>query len=647
MMQKYQIPETRLPFVNAEIAEIDIDGRTHLVSSIYGAGNGGRIYIFDPDTGKSFHRRLPEPIGGAYMLRTGPDGRLYLGCSEGSLIVYDPRADRFETLVSGEMDDITWGGCVTDSLVVWSASPSEACVYDWRKRKLLKTFKPLDSEQPPAACAHNVRECPDGRVILGLNIPQARFILLDPATLEATSHTPEALEGQIYTQWLAFLDAERLAVVIGDELLILRYPSFEFLRRIAPPGDAESGRHLHRRACCLIDGSIFGQFWPDGGLYRVDPDLDGSQWEPVRERFADDKPAKLHALADRYVCALDSGGRYLRYDTQTSEVFDCQLDSTGPMDTHAMCVVPQISRAFGAPFINQRFWELDLQTDKGRDLGRAASGGGQICGMVWDDATASLIMASYTTCSVTAFDPTAPASWPDNPRVLACAGDEQMRPKAFVHDGRFAWMASSAESGHLGGALSRIDPADGEIRVWRNIVPDQTPNSLVADPAAKRIYFATEVYADGDSTPATKRTAQLVAFDTDSLTIARQQAARDGVKVTRLLAMLPSGSVLGLEGKAEFTWHLGTGTLFVWNPADGSIEYLNEITDNLGAPAVGPDGKIYASFGEHICTLALKGSEISFEQIVRTGDWPGQFLQVHDGILYFVVRNEIRTITLE
>ena len=169
----------------------------------------------------------------------------------------------------------------------------------------------------------------------------------------------------------------------------------------------------------------------------------------------------------------------------------------------------------------------------------------------------------------------------------------------------------------------------------------------MANPAARRIYFATEVYADGDSTPATERTAQLVAFDTEKLTIDRQQAVRDGTSIARLLAMLPSGAILGLEGKADFTWNLQTGTLFVWNLPDGSIEYLNEVTERLIDVVVADDGKIYAAFGEHICTLTLDGSHVSFEPLVRTGEAQGQYLQIHDGILYFVVQNEIRAITLE
>jgi hypothetical protein len=135
----------------------------------------------------------------------------------------------------------------------------------------------------------------------------------------------------------------------------------------------------------LIDGEIFSLFWPGGDLYRIDPSDDGSDWQSVRERFVGDAPAMLHALADRYVCALDTGGRYLRYDTQSREVIDFQLESAGPMDSETMCVVPQAGRIFGAPYINQRFWDIDLASGQGSDLGRAAPGGGQICCMAWDD----------------------------------------------------------------------------------------------------------------------------------------------------------------------------------------------------------------------------------------------------------------------
>ncbi|MDY7011732.1 MAG: hypothetical protein SVV80_13425 [Planctomycetota bacterium] len=647
-MRKYQIPDTRLPFINGEIAEIQMDGQPRLVSSVRSADDDGRIYIFDPQTGESIYRRMPDGICGAYMLRTAADGCLYLGCGEGSLVVYDPRADRFEVPVSGEINGITWGGCVTDSLVVWSADMGETCVYNWRKRKLLKVFRPLDTGAPASRYAHNAIECPDGKILVGMNVPQAKLILIDPKTLEATHHTPEALVGKNYTHWLAFQDAGRLAVISDGELFVFRYPSFEIERRVSPLAGIESNGDTIKQTCCMLGGNIYSLIWPGGGLYRIETSAGRWIWEPVKEHLAGDDLAIIYALGDRYICAVTLFGRYLRYDTQTDEVLDCQLDSSGPTNTQTMCVVPQAGRIFGAPFINQRFWSIDLETGSGRDLGRASSGEGQVNCMVWDQATERLIMASYTTCTITAFDPAKPASWPDNPRILAKVGREQMRPKSMVHDGRFIWLTSSAEYGRLGGALSRLDPATGDIRVWRNIVPNQTPNGLLINPAEHKTYFATEVYADGDSKPATERTAQLVSFDTEKLTIDHQQKVRDGTRVVHLLAILPSGKILGLEGKGEFTWHLQTGTLFLWNPSNDSIEYLNEITEKLFNVVVGPDGKIYAFFGKNVCTLTLEGSQVLFEPIEKSIDWIGhKSLQISDGKLYYVIRNEVHTLPLQ
>jgi len=647
-IRKYQIPESRLPFVNTEIAELNIHGNVRLISSIWGAGNGGRIYVINPQTGESFWRRLPEGIPGAYMLRTAEDGRLYLGCGEGSLVVYDPLADSFEVLVTGRLHGITWGGCVTGSYVVWSASPGYACVYDWQKKRLLKTFRPLDSEHPTALYAHAVEACPDGKVLLGVNVPQARLVLLDPATLTARSFTPDALRGRPYIQWISFMDNGRVAIMSEDELLVMNYPSLELERRIDSPDCARGGRYLHGRTCCFIGGTFYSLFKPNNGLWRLDLDVADAHWRSVVDELAGDLPAVVRAVENRYVCAIDISGEFIRYDTQTSRLFRRNLDSTGPATgTHALCIVPELCIAFGAQFINQRFWKIDLDSGRGRDMGQAAPGSGQINGMVWDEAARRLLMASYTSACITAFDPDIPPSWPKNPRVLARANNEQMRPKAFVHDGRFIWMASSAEYGLLGGAISRMDPASGEIKVWRNIVPNQTPISLVLDSSKRRLYLSTEIYADCNSTPATERAARLVAFNMDTQRVDRRQSVSEDAGTLRLLAMLPSGAVLGIEGKAGFTWRLTKGTLFTWNPADGTVVHAGEINGLLGHVTVGPDGKIYAVLDKQIGTLELEGGIVRFHPFLDTPLEQAGLLQIHGGTLYAIVNKEVWAIPLD
>lgn len=634
--------------MNTEITELNVRGNVRLVSSIWGANNGGRLYVINPQTGESFWRRLPEGIPGAYMLRTAGDGRLYLGCGEGSLAVYDPQTDSFDVLVTGQLDGITWGGCVTGSYVVWSASPGHACVYNWQKKRLLKTFRPLDSEHPTALYAHAAEACPDGKALLGVNVPQARLVLLDPDTLTAQSFTPEALRGRLYIQWISFLDNGRVAIMSEDELLIMHYPSLDLERRIDSPGCVRGSRHRHGRNCCLIGETIYGLFKPNNSLWQLDLDVADAHWRPVVNELTGDLPVAVNAAENRYVCVIDVSGEFIRYDTQTGRLFRRNLDSTGPATgTNALCIVPGLRVAFGAQFINQRFWKIDLASGLGRDIGQAAPGSGQINGMVWDEASRRLLMASYTSACITAFDPDAPSNWPKNPRVLARACHEQMRPRALVHDGQFIWMASSAAYGLLGGAVSRLDPASGEIKVWRNIVPNQTPNSLVLDSGKRRLYLSTEIYADGDSVPATDRTARLVAFNMDTQSVDRRQVVSEDAGALRLLAMLPSGVVLGIEGKAGFAWQLTKGTLFAWDPAGGTIIHAGGFNGSLGHVTVGPDGKIYAALDRQIGTLEVEGGQIRFHPFLETPLERADFLQVHGGTLYAIVRKEVWAIPLE
>src|SRR5438552_5455938 len=79
-VKSFQVPDTRLPFINGEIAQVNFQNQPHLVSGIWGNANaGGRIYFWNPLTGTHAMRMMPKPSPGVYMLQTGPDGKLYLG----------------------------------------------------------------------------------------------------------------------------------------------------------------------------------------------------------------------------------------------------------------------------------------------------------------------------------------------------------------------------------------------------------------------------------------------------------------------------------------------------------------------------------------------------------------------------------------
>jgi hypothetical protein len=253
--------------------------------------------------------------------------------------------------------------------------------------------------------------------------------------------------------------------------------------------------------------------------------------------------------------------------------------------------------------------------------------------MLWDDATRRVLMASYTTCTVTAFDPEKPANWPDNPRVLARVLEDQMRPKSFVHDGRYVWMASSAEYGHLGGALSRIDPRDGSARVWRNLVHEQTPNRIVTDATNNRVYVSTEIYADCQSAPATQKTARLVSFDTARLAIDHELAPLDECPELYVLALLEPGRVLVK----------GANKLFAWEPARQAFDLLAESPERLAHIVRAPDGSLYTSAKGGVGRLSVSRGTVRFDALDSS---ESHLLCIEGGFLWYIVGGEVRSIQI-
>ncbi len=627
-IKRYAIPHSRMPFINAEVAKVQFRGDVHLVSSIWGGSSGGRIYFWNPDTGSRGMRELPGGIPGAYMVRTAADGCLYLGCGNGDLIRYDPVADRFEILVTGELTSITWGGCVTDRYAVWEASPGHVGVYDWRESRLVKVFRPIDTEHPTALYGHNVVEAPDGRVLLAIDVPQARLVLLNLETMSAESHTPENIQGVGSTSDAFFWDDWTLAAFVRGELHFMAYPGFELKQRIERPEHGGLGGKA-----CVVDGRLYAYSAADGTLYALDREAE--KWEVAAEGWSEGGPTTLHPWAETAVAGVTLSGIALRYDTRTGRTDRIDLESTGPMAAHALCPVPDRKMIFGAPFINQRFWMIDMETGEGMDCGRAAPGGGQINQIIWEPITQRVLQSSYTTSSVTGFDPGAPLDWPRNPRVLASAQQEgQMRPTGLVHDGRYVWMSTSPEYGHLGGALSRIDPQTGEIRIWRHLVRDQKVNSVLVDSNRRRVYCSTEIYADANSAPPTQTTGQLVAFDMDRLEVIRTQAIDEGEGAARVMAVLPSEEVLAVQRNTLYAWKASEGVLRALGPAPSGCR---EVALDRAT------GSLWTSAGGKIGRIQVFDHEVEFTPLI---EGEGEYLRIVDRTLYYAAGFEVCQVDL-
>jgi hypothetical protein len=633
-LRTYQIPESRLPFVNTEIAKIDLPSGRHLVSSSWGGTTGGRLYFWNPQSQQQMMRPLPGSLPGAYMLKTASDGRLYIGAGNGDLQRYDPAQDSFKTLVTGELRSITWGGCIIGRFVIWSTSPGDAAVYDWQREELVNVFRPLDQELPNALYAHRGVPTPDGKVLLVVNVPQARLVVLDPETQQRHSYTPKSIHGRSYLRDPVFLDEQTVSVFVGgghdpgrQELQMFQYPNWTLLARVPNPPPATGDMDCK---ACRIGDHLYAHARESGILYRLHRHL--LQWTAVAQWS---KPEALVVCPwdEHHLAGLTIGGEAILYNLKRGERQAMWLDSSAPLPVHAMCVVPDRDLLVGAPYINQRFWTLDLTTGEGRDRGLAGPGPGQINQMLWEPQTRQVLMSSYVTSSIVAYDADQPVNWPDNPRVLGSArAYEQMRPMAMVHDGRYVWMATNPQYGLLGGALCRLDPLNGELRVWRHVVVDQGINSLVVDARRRTILLGTQTPGDCDSAAPTQPAGTICLFDLDRLELRQQRPLVAGAQWNRVWAVLPTGQVLASAGN----------DMFLWQPEDDQLQSLGLMPAGLNTLFYTASGELWGVATEGIGRLHV-GERVEFEVYNRG---PAACPVLIDTTLYFARGIEIVAIPL-
>jgi hypothetical protein len=261
-------------------------------------------------------------------------------------------------------------------------------------------------------------------------------------------------------------------------------------------------------------------------------------------------------------------------------------------------------------------------------------GGGQVNQIVWDAGRHRALLSAYTAAAVTEYDPSRPVKWPENPRVVASAAHEhQMRPRALAFDRRHVWMATGASYGLLGGALSRIDPETGEIKVWRNIVPDQTINSIVLDSKRRRVYISSDISADCDSCAPTQTTAQVVSFDMDRLQVLRRQVVREGAWRLGLNCLLHDGRVL-LHEKNRF---------YAWGADAGIVEDLGTLA-SAGGVVSDQHGVLWGSIGGAIGRVDIAAGAIHFTPVIHH---QGGYLQIDDDVLYYALDTTIYATPLD
>lgn len=502
------IPKTREPFINTPLLPLG-DGRFWISSVNRTVGTLGvvvtmegqcRVYNFEPRHSSFYGAAAENP------------NTLWL-CGDLSRVVrLDLRTGNYEEFSTGAPEYLVFQGLVLDPATgkLFGAAAKGAFSFDFRTRKPVKVYPPVGPDRYSRFSLPNS----DGTYSVGMEIPEASLLRWDPVAETLTQQPVKSLRGRL----------------LGLEKLPEREMTW-FARRGEEVWGIAPTSTVH-----VWDGQTVRELavLPDCSEHNL-------------------------ALAGDKLIAVTRYGEFRRYDAQTGAL---EISKRLPTDAvgHVDCLVRiDKDRLLGTPFITQRFWEVNLRTKQGRDCGKAAPGGGEIL-QTWR-LGGKIYMAAYTGGELVEYDPTLPANFPENPRVVADP-PQGMRPVAAANDGRHIFYSCSAPYGTLGSVLTKYDTKTGIATYRVNPLPDQQIQSLWYDKPTNCLIAGTTTQADCESAPAKSDRCFFARINADDLSVIDQIPAQPGTTIARVLGPMGRSRYLctcfGVEGRPVFVLDLKT-----------------------------------------------------------------------------------------
>ncbi len=199
---------------------------------------------------------------------------------------------------------------------------------------------------------------------------------------------------------------------------------------------------------------------------------------------------------NKIVC-VNMYGFFYRIDAKTGAI-ECSVKLDSDSIGHIDCLY-QIddNRLLCTPFITQRFYEINLKTNKSIDLGRASGGRGEILQI--EELNEKIYMASYNKGQLVEYDPLNHAHFPENPRIVVNPLANAMRPVALCKNDKSIFYSCSLEYGHLGSMMIKYTPKTSNSLIVPNTINNQMIRSLIYNQKQNLLIGATSYHADCNS----------------------------------------------------------------------------------------------------------------------------------------------------
>jgi outer membrane protein assembly factor BamB len=242
-----------------------------------------------------------------------------------------------------------------------------------------------------------------------------------------------------------------------------------------------------------------------------------------------------------------------------------------------------------------------------------------------------LLFGVYPEGDIREFDPALEPS-DSNPRKLFTLGEEQNRISSITEGDGKAYIGSIPFYGELGGALTVYDPnapEEEKVKVYRNVVEDQSVNSLVYRDG--KVYGSTTINGGLGADP-TAEEARIFIWDTETEEKIKEVILSvDGLDKPEAIGELSFG-------RDGLLWGASIHTIFAMDPETLEIVKSRKLYDSLPLSAwhkvelEWSKGLLYADFSGNL--TAIDPDTLESKQIAQVYD----FSVGPDGNLYYASR---------
>jgi len=389
------------------------------------------------------------------------------------------------------------------NIYAYTGVPGRFVKYDVKKNEL------VDLGVPAEDCTYWLGSAtgPDGKFYVG-SYPSTHLVCCNPATGQVEDLGKMAVDDrECYIIHPAVSDDNVVYCPVG--LHHMELWAFDVAKRAKKqilPEELTKAQGAPK-VWVGTDGRVYGQAGNAQFLCQSDGVELGKSMQAKRM-------LKDNVAGGKIVGPVNENGELVLTDTKTKEKVFVQTEFSG-VASNIYCIgCLRDGKLYGGCITPANIFCFDTKSGELKDQGRMTGGRIQVYDIL--NHPKGLFMSSYTGASLDFYNPACQLEAGKNPRHIASLHQNYMQERLVqlvLGPDEMIYTGGIPVKGHLGGALVRINPDDFTVKVWRNLIYNQSIEYLAPVPETGEL-FCTSTIRGGSSAIPTEKEAFVFLWDT-------------------------------------------------------------------------------------------------------------------------------------